>query len=843
MTMTPILNLSSLLDSFPSEPLVFWFSRMTLLAVLACAFLFAAQRLRPAVRHAVAVVGLLAIALLPLASALLPAWSIPVLPAPALQPMKAEPARTFLVEPTRDNRFRAVPVAATPSFASGPIQPARSEAAVSRARALLTTSVGWKNALILVWLNVMAALLLRVGMGAWSVRRFVRTAPVRRPDHVTRECARACRVLGIERPIDVIVSRHVTVPLVAGAFRPRVMLPAAAETWTRERLSAVLMHELAHVRRRDNLWVLLSRVVSAVFWFHPLVWIMSRELRRDAEHACDDIVLASGVRNSDYASHLVAIARVASTREVFAGAALTLGTRSSLEKRVVSILSTRTPCAVMSRRALTSLACVSLIMLVTIAAARPTQVKPRQATPAEREMMLRASNDALRAGNAALRAVAPVPGVTDKTAQQSLRTLKMSQKTLQTMNTRAALVLAELDDPSPELTQRIYAARDGDRESGRQLWNDASDAYHDDDWTAAARAYEQAAEFGYRRPVALYNAGCSWALAKQKDKAIAALQKSFDEGFDRPDLFAADDDLNYLRDDKRFQDLLARVMSSDSAELQRKHAQRDFDRLAKRNNVEEGEWNRVGIDLLRSGDYAGAADAFEREFKVSKDEDALYNKACARALAGNKQDALALLDQSIRTGSVNADHMGEDPDLVTLHSEKRFDELLTLAEDLELTPGKEWTWHWGKRGEERVWKRALPHFEEVARNHSDIGRAWFNLGFAQLKTGDAQSATTSFKKSLDMGYQSPTTMYNLACCAAQTGDTDDAFEWLRRADEAGFKMWRANGDDDLDPLRGDPRFKKYKDQWKSEWSSKHGVDFHYDYKTDDDSRDEDKNYD
>jgi len=84
-------------------------------------------------------------------------------------------------------------------------------------------------------------------------------------------------------------------------------------------------------------------------------------------------------------------------------------------------------------------------------------------------------------------------------------------------------------------------------------------------------------------------------------------------------------------------------------------------------------------------------------------------------------------------------------------------------------------------------------------------------------------------------------MYNLACCAAQTGSNDDAFEWLRRADEAGFNMTRANGDDDLDPLHDDPRFKKYEKQWKSEWSSKHG--FHFEYNSNDDSGDNDKNYD
>ena len=824
--MTPILNLSSMLGAIAPETVAFWFSRMSLVAALACSFLFAARGVRPALRHAVAVGGLLAIALLPLASALLPAWSLPILPATATRPLRFEPARSFLVDPAPRAVTHALPVVvSTPE----PILPARSDTALSRVRDLLTSTVGWKNALILIWLNVMAALVVRVGMGAWSVRRFLRTAPALRPLNVVVECERARRVLGIERAVDVIISPYVTVPLVAGALRPHVMLPVSAASWSRERLNAVLMHELAHVRRHDNLWVLISRVVCAVFWFHPLVWILSRELRRDAERACDDIVLATGVRNSDYASHLVAIARVASSREVFAGAALTLATRSSLERRVVSILSTRTPRAEMSRRALASLACVSLVLLVSIAAAQPTHVRDKRPTPVERAGMLRASSDAIKA-------LAPA----DATPPYVLAAVDGSGRA-RLVSRDVARLSRQISNEIAQQSTRKHYDQDRANESGRDLYSEAADLYGDERYTRAAEAYLQAAELGYRRPVALYNAGCSWALANQTDKALDALRKSFDEGFDRPDLFAADEDLNALRGDARFQTLLADVMKSDAAELSRRGAKREFDRLARRSNVEDGEWNSVGIDLMRSGDYDGAADAFDREFKVSDDEDALYNKACARALAGNKTDALALLEQSIKTGSVDADHMAEDADLITLHKEKRFDELVSLAADLELTPGRgEWNWHWGRKGEARAWTRALPHFEQMTEQHPEIGRAWFNLGFVQLKSGDAQKSTASFKRALDLGYQKPTTMYNLACCAAQTGDTDDAFEWLGRAEEAGFELWAASSDDDLDPIRDDPRFDKIAERWKSDWSFKHGYKYHG---VDNSSDDEDRDYD
>jgi tetratricopeptide (TPR) repeat protein len=284
-------------------------------------------------------------------------------------------------------------------------------------------------------------------------------------------------------------------------------------------------------------------------------------------------------------------------------------------------------------------------------------------------------------------------------------------------------------------------------------------------------------------------------------------------------------------------------MNSGSAEASRRAASREFERLAKRKNVDEGDWNSVGMDLLRSGDYEHAAQAFNNEFKVSKDEDALYNMACARALDGKTAEALTLLDQSIKTGSVDADHMAEDADLITLHGEKRFDELLTLAEDLTLNQGwinNDW---WGNINEEKRWRKAIPRLESVTREHPDIGRAWFNLGYAQLAAEQGDMGKASFQKALDLGYRPPTTMYNLACSTAQAGEIDASFVWLEKAENAGMHMWsQARWDDDLDPLRSDPRYKKLAKRWKAEertWHNEKNHDDEYDYNYDEDKDEKD----
>jgi hypothetical protein len=78
-------------------------------------------------------------------------------------------------------------------------------------------------------------------------------------------------------------------------------------------------------------------------------------------------------------------------------------------------------------------------------------------------------------------------------------------------------------------------------------------------------------------------------------------------------------------------------------------------------------------------------------------------------------------------------------------------------------------------------------------------------------------------------------MYNLACSTAQSGQIDAAFGWLERAEAAGFEMWsHARWDDDLDPLRGDPRYRALKKKWKAQAQEEHADDHDWDWDDDDD---------
>jgi len=144
----------------------------------------------------------------------------------------------------------------------------------------------------------------------------------------------------VHAPVLLLEADRPTLPVTWGHREPKVLLPPAARQWSEERTRVVLRHELAHVRRRDWLVQVSATIVRSIFWFHPLVWIACARLRLECERACDDAVLAGGVGGSQYASHLLDLAR-AFVDGRHARHATALAGRSTLEQRVRAMLATR----------------------------------------------------------------------------------------------------------------------------------------------------------------------------------------------------------------------------------------------------------------------------------------------------------------------------------------------------------------------------------------------------------------------------------------------------------------------------------------------------------------------
>jgi HEAT repeat protein/beta-lactamase regulating signal transducer with metallopeptidase domain len=191
--------------------------------------------------------------------------------------------------------------------------------------------------LALAWLVIAAALLLRLLAGALAVRRIVRRAkPLDDATWLTPLYEIADR-MGLDHAPRLLQSTDVQMPFAAGLAAPAVVLPAESESWSAGRRSAVLVHELGHVRRRDLIGHTLSRIVCAVYWFHPLVWTAGRRLRAESEQACDDLALAYGARPSDYAEHLLDIV-VCVRQHRTPSVALAMAHKREFEGRMLAIL-------------------------------------------------------------------------------------------------------------------------------------------------------------------------------------------------------------------------------------------------------------------------------------------------------------------------------------------------------------------------------------------------------------------------------------------------------------------------------------------------------------------------
>ncbi|MBO0859413.1 MAG: HEAT repeat domain-containing protein [Chloracidobacterium sp.] len=131
-------------------------------------------------------------------------------------------------------------------------------------------------------------------VGGWLYTRRLRSYGTRPLEEGWEQIfLRLCGRLRAPRPARLLQSALVKVPMVIGWLRPVILLPAGALTGlTTRQLEAIIAHELAHIRRHDYLINLLQAVVETLLFYHPAVWWVSRKIRQEREHCCDDMAVA-----------------------------------------------------------------------------------------------------------------------------------------------------------------------------------------------------------------------------------------------------------------------------------------------------------------------------------------------------------------------------------------------------------------------------------------------------------------------------------------------------------------------------------------------------------------------
>jgi beta-lactamase regulating signal transducer with metallopeptidase domain len=152
---------------------------------------------------------------------------------------------------------------------------------------------GWETAAVAAWLSGVAVLAARTAGGLLLIERLRRSATPLPPVWAER-CAALHRRMTGSLSVAFAQSGEIAAPLVAGWLKPMVLIPAAALVrLPADQLEALILHELAHVRRLDAIANLIQSVVETALFYHPAVWWVSRQVRIEREHCCDDLAVAA----------------------------------------------------------------------------------------------------------------------------------------------------------------------------------------------------------------------------------------------------------------------------------------------------------------------------------------------------------------------------------------------------------------------------------------------------------------------------------------------------------------------------------------------------------------------
>jgi TonB family protein len=202
-------------------------------------------------------------------------------------------------------------IAPTPSHSSATVRPMHavwpnhSDGSEVGWHPNLTAAVPWLTPL---WMVGVLLMLTRHLAGCLAVQRLRVRGVCSVPESWQREVAYWSGRLRISRPVQVLESCLADAPMVLGFVRPLILLPVGLLSGLScTQVESILLHELAHIRRHDYLINALQGFVEGLFFYHPAVWWISRVLRTEREHCCDDVAVAMSGRAYEYALALAAL--------------------------------------------------------------------------------------------------------------------------------------------------------------------------------------------------------------------------------------------------------------------------------------------------------------------------------------------------------------------------------------------------------------------------------------------------------------------------------------------------------------------------------------------------------
>lgn len=177
----------------------------------------------------------------------------------------------------------------------------------------------WLAWIVVAWSLGVVICSARPLLGWHTLRRLRRVGVSPVPDDLLATLGRLSRQIRLPGTVRLLQSSLAQMPIVVGYFRPVILLPVSLLTGVpTAQLEAILVHELAHIRRHDFVVNLLQTVAETLFFFHPALWWISRQIRIEREHCCDDLVVQLLGNRVEYGRALVAVEQLRGTGSALA---------------------------------------------------------------------------------------------------------------------------------------------------------------------------------------------------------------------------------------------------------------------------------------------------------------------------------------------------------------------------------------------------------------------------------------------------------------------------------------------------------------------------------------------
>ena len=330
--------------------------KASIVALLAISVRQGVKKQLPAVRHMILLSALVGVLLIPVATSVVKFQTNVPLPTKFVSKAAHEPSN------------ETSPTMAYPAQVKA-VAPMRSE-------------VPWSLIVGMAWLAGTALVTLRYAVGLASLRSIKRCSMLASDLPFDADALAQRNRVDYDWELRISSNQTLRTAMTWGLKHPVILLPCDAPTWTSARLEMILLHEFAHLRRRDFASQMLAELACALYWFNPIVWLSARAMREDAELAADEAVVSAGIRPSDYAAELLQIATTLGRRNsLLSRAGISNMTNPKIESRLKAILSSTA-----KRRGITVVNVFATLILSGIAVAGVASLKIQQAPKSESEL-------------------------------------------------------------------------------------------------------------------------------------------------------------------------------------------------------------------------------------------------------------------------------------------------------------------------------------------------------------------------------------------------------------------------------------------------------------------------